>query len=437
MAAIKAGAATAVITPPAGLDLSGWSFGPSRGVHDDLYAKVLVLDDGTGPAVVITADLIGLGTGYADRFRKETAAKLNTVPGRILFSCSHTHSGPGAMKLRRWGSVDEEYLFTALEKIQTAVLEAYGKMKECRIASAAGMVRGICDNRRDDRRKAVDESLPVVRIEGKDGTPLAALFNYSCHPVAAHNDRNLISADYPGFARRVLEKELGCPVTLFTLGACGDVNPKEFHRIELAEHYGGEIGKAAAEVWRSMDSAAEDISIIIKTERISLPVRDLPSAVELEEEIVTREKEAAELERRGLPHKREDALIKLEWAREALETVRSGTARDRMEMEVGVLAIGDTAMVTLPGELFSEIGMNIKSRSPFRTTIISELTNGSFCYIPTASAFDRGGYETDFSAKVYGLYMLTRDAQEIVENAAERLLRSAADQKKNQDLEEK
>jgi hypothetical protein len=97
-------------------------------------------------------------------------------------------------------------------------------------------------------------------------------------------------------------------------------------------------------------------------------------------------------------------------------------------MEIGVIRIGNAALVTLPGELFAEIGLNIKARSPFRTTIISELTNGSFCYIPTAAAYDRGGYETEFSAKVYGLYMLTRDAQQIVEETAGKLLRAAAEE---------
>jgi neutral ceramidase len=426
VAVFSAGTASAVITPPVGLDLSGWSFGPSKGVHDDLYAKVLMINDGTGPVVLIAADLIGLGTGYADSFRRETAGKLNTSPERVIFSCSHTHSGPGAMKLRRWGSVDQGYLASALQKIMDAAERALNRAEPCRAGSGSGTVQGICDNRRDDRIKMVDESLPVIRIDRQDGTPLAVLFSYSCHPVAAHNDRNLISADYPGFARRFLEEQYKEADGLFMLGPCGDVNPVEFHRLELAGRYGKMIGREAAAVCASL-STREDVTVTVKTERVSLPVKDLPSARDLELEKEIRSREANDYGTRGLIHKREDALVKAEWAREALEVVTAGNQQSHLEMEMGVLAIGDTAVVTLPGELFTEIGMNIKSRSPFRTTIISELTNGSLCYIPTASAFDRGGYETEFSAKVYGLYMLTREAQRIVEETAWKLLAEAAE----------
>jgi hypothetical protein len=430
VAQLRAGTARVTITPPVGLELSGWSFGPSRGIHDDLYAKVLAIDDGRKPVIFITADLIGLGTEYAEAFRKETAEKLNTAKDRIFISCSHTHSGPGGMKLRRWGKVDEAYLFSTLQKITDAVEAALNSMQPCRFGSGIGTVRGICINRREDGNRTIDESLPVIRIDRTDGNPLAVLFNYSCHPVAAHNDRNLISADYPGFARRELENKLEGASAFFTLGACGDVNPTEFHRLERAEEYGLRIGREAAAVCRSAE-AITAVSVITQSIRVKLPVQDLPSEQELEKEIETREKEAEDLRRRGIDHKVEDTLIKKEWAEDALETRRTGNALKYLEMEMGLLCFGDTAVVSLPGELFTEIGLNIKSKSPFRITIISELTNGSLCYIPTTAAFERGGYETDFSAKVYGLYMLKANAQEIVETAAGKLLNAAAEQNNN------
>ncbi len=427
---LHAGTAQVIITPPVGIALSGWSFGPSRGVHDDLYANVLAINGGGKPVIFVTADLIGLGTEYAETFRQETAEKLDTTKDRIFISCSHTHSGPGGMKLRRWGKVDEAYLFSTLKKIADAAEAALNTMQPCRLGSGLGTVRGICNNRREDGNKNIDESLPVVRIDRTNGKPLAVLFNYSCHPVAAHNDRNLISADYPGFARREVENKLHGAAAFFTLGACGDVNPKEFHRLERAEEYGTRIGREVAAVCRATDTG-DAVPVITQSIRVKLPVQDLPSEQELEKEIKNQQRVAEDLRRRGCDHKLEDTLIKIEWAEDALKTRKTGNSLEYLEMEMGLLCFGDTAVVSLPGELFSEIGLNIKSKSPFRMTIISELTNGSLCYIPTTAAFERGGYETDFSAKVYGLYMLKANAQEIVEAAAGKLLNAAAEQNNN------
>ncbi|MFW6288576.1 MAG: hypothetical protein ACOC2Q_02215, partial [Spirochaetota bacterium] len=85
------------------------------------------------------------------------------------------------------------------------------------------------------------------------------------------------------------------------------------------------------------------------------------------------------------------------------------------------------AIVAMPGELFVEIGMRIKEASPFALTAIVELANGSLCYLPTSEAYEKGGYETEFSAKVYGLYMLTAQTQEIIERAAAELLGELAE----------
>lgn len=443
MSALRAGVASTVITPPVGIPLSGWCFGASRGVHDDLYVRSLVLDDGStdGPVVLITADLIGLGTAYADRIRAEVATKLSTSRTRVAVSCSHTHSGPGAMPLRRWGPIDDSYLETTIRAIIENAVRAASHSGPGSVGVGCGVVTGICENRRGDRGNVVDESLPVIRVDRHRGgdarRTLAVVMNYACHPVAGHGDRNLISADYPGFARRIVERELHTggvaderPQALFTLGAAGDVNPTEFHKLELAESYGATIGAEAARVAGSIEPE-ESVTIDALSRTLRVPVQPLPSPEWLREESVRWRSKARQIQdERGEERDEADrpipgvesALIKAEWAEEALEVVESGRALAELSMEMQVLRIGDAAIVSLPGELFVEIGLAIKDASPFEHTIIAELTNGSFCYIPTDEAYKRGGYETDFSAKVYGLYMLTEDAASIVRRSAATLL---------------
>jgi hypothetical protein len=129
----RGGAASVDITPPVGVELAGWSFGPSVGVHDRLFAKVLVLDNGPSPYVIMTADLIGLGTAYASELRARIAAELRTKVERVMISCSHTHSGPGTMPLRRWGAVDEEYVSRTLDAMASVALEAARRLEPVRI----------------------------------------------------------------------------------------------------------------------------------------------------------------------------------------------------------------------------------------------------------------------------------------------------------------
>lgn len=425
----RGGAASVDITPPVGVELAGWSFGPSVGVHDRLFAKVLVLDNGPSPYVIMTADLIGLGTAYASELRARIAAELRTKVERVMISCSHTHSGPGTMPLRRWGAVDEEYVSRTLDAMASVALEAARRLEPVRIGVGETHVRGICDNRRGDRGNVVDESLPVVRVDREDGRPIAVLMNYSCHPVAAHGDRNLISADYPGFAMRHVQSffAAAAPHAMFTLGAAGDVNPVKFHNLALAEQYGAEIGEAAVAAAQQIETrSVSPLAAVSRT--IALPVRKPPAASWLRDEAQRWSAEASRLSEAGGEHSKiEDAFIKAEWAAEALGVVERDEWADRLEMEMQAIRIGETVLVAIPGELFVEIGMQIKRASAYEHTIIVELANGSLCYLPTADAFRRGGYETDFAAKVYGLHMLTDRAQEIVERAAAELLRELRD----------
>jgi neutral ceramidase len=436
--AFQAAAGEVAITPPVGMDLAGWCFGPSTGVADDLYARCLILQDRGAPLVIITLDLIGLGTRYADRLRTDLSSALSTPRERILVSCSHTHSGPGAMPLRRWGSIDPTYIEQLLSNVSTMVLSSSVRLEPAVAVADQTEVYGICDNRRGDRGNVVDERMPVLVVKRLDGSPIAVAYNFSCHPVAAHNDRNLISADFPGYAAAGVNARFPGAPTLFTLGAAGDVNPVEFHQLELARSYGSAIGDALVELItratatngdRTPSPSADAPVVLDALSRVvELPVAALPSADQLREERDRWVREAEQLRSDGGPHSKvEDALIKSGWAAEALEVVEAGVAVSHLSMEIAALRIGPLALIAMPGELFVEIGMNIKADSPFPLTAIVELANGSLAYLPTTEAYRKGGYETEFSAKVYGLYMLTDQTQPIIEQAARELLAELSD----------
>jgi len=419
---MRAGVAKVNITPPVGLELSGWAFGPSVGILDPLYAKVLLLESNGRKAAIVTADLIGFNNQYATAIRQGIASKVDMNPNDVLISCSHTHSGPATMFLRRWGEIDENYVKVVEKQIIGAATTTANGMQEARIGAGKGRVDGICINRRDSEGGAVDPEVSVIRVDNSQGEMMAVLMNYSCHPVAAHNYKNLISADYPGYAMGVIERtKQGRVVALHTTGAAGDINPVEFHHAKYAEKWGNMVGGEALKVAEGIETSAE-LELNVVSERVELPVRKLPKADELKKMIEEGKQNLETLKQAGMPgyHQLMSAYIPIEWAQEALSVVEMGRAVDNLEMEIQVVRISDAVLVAMPGEIFVDIGLNIKKASAYPYTFIVEMANGAIGYFPTRKAFEIGGYEPERAAKIYGTYLLTPDIQSIIEEGAVR-----------------
>ena len=421
---MRAGVAKANITPPVGLELSGWAFGPSVGVLDELFAKVLVLESNDVKVAIVTADLIGFQTEYADAIRKGIAEKLGIKAGSVLVSASHTHSGPATMFLRRWGAIHEDFVHVVQEKIIGAAIVAAGTMSEARIGAGKGQAEGVGINRRDPEHGSIDPEVGIIRVDNSQGEMMAALINYSCHPVAAHNYKNLVSADFPGYTMKVIEKVKGDGVVaLYTTGAAGDINPRQMHHIKYAEKFGNMVGGEALKVAESIETQP-DLALNVASEHVHIPVRQLPEAGELRDMLSESKKKLAELEEGGETSYQQlmNAYILLEWAQDALEVVETRQTVDHLDMEIQAARINDAVLVAIPGEIFVDIGLNIKRGSPYPHTFVIEMANGATCYLPTQKAFEKGGYELDFASKVYGIYSLTPDTQRVIEEGAARLI---------------
>lgn len=418
----RAAAGRVDITPPVGVELSGWCFGPSRGVNDRLYARVLVLEYETErvPAspwrvVIVTLDLIGLDTGWANRTRDAIGACVEGSRNQVILAASHTHSGPPTMPLRRWGTLDEEYLKQLAQSIEALVVDVSARVEPVHLELSEADAPGVAVNRRS-ADGPVDHAVRAVHVVGEaGGRPLAILWNYACHPVVGHGDRNLISADLPGAVARGLEPET---ISLFFLGASGDINPVEFHKLSLLDAYGDRLLAAIKEPVRRSVVAAERTesgrSYGAAAVTCRLPVRPLPDEYSLEQEAARWQEEAERLDGDAKQHsRREDALIKAGWAVEALDRRRSGDVATFVSCQISVNRFAGITLVACPPELFSATGSAIMSlsRGPM---LLATVANGSLCYIPTREAFAEGGYETDFSAKVYGLYQVTDAAADLI-----------------------
>ncbi len=401
---MKVGASKVRITPPVGSPLAGYSTRSSfsTGIHDHLNARVLLLDDGKTRGGIVSCDLIGV-TPETTTAVREAAGRLGYPANNIMVCAFHTHSGPvpdlGYGRMGTWMTEMSSAICRTLTR-------AASSMAEARFAFGSCITEGLTINRRDPKGGPLDPELVAVRWRSRDGNT-THLLNFSCHAVVLGPDNYLVSADYPGYAMRAMERRSG-GICLFTNGACGDVNP--FTRSlrarleaggDVYDRSGGTFSEAMS-LGQSLASAAQCVlskarvlrepELRFASEELEITVQPAVSEAEICRRIAELERNLPVLEKSGgLPEQLYKAGLELSFAKRALAYAKEGFAR----AEVQGIRVGDIALIGLPGEVFVETGLKIKSRAKSRgiKAVVVELANDYLGYLPTDRAFSEGGYE--------------------------------------------
>ena len=431
---IRAGRAVTRITPPLGIRLQGsiTRDQPAWRVMDDLYAKTLLLESGGEHFAIITCDLIEFSREFVGELREEIAAS-HAIPAAHLMLCpSHTHTGPATISL---GSVqpDPDYLAQLRKHMVGSLLSAERTLTDVTVSAGRGQAEGVGMNRRLPTERGIrqlpnpdgitDPEVQVLRFDGPDGRPFAFLVNFATHPTTLGVHVYEVSADYPGRMQRIVEQVYGgqAPV-YFTQGACGDVkaaaigpdgNFKEGEEEDIDR-----LGKIlAGEVIKTLENCRPlaDAQVRGALRTVRFPYLKMPGEEELLRLV---EFHRREVQRWRSPDKKTLGAVDWEdkhinrvamhedmvgWASGMLEAVRAGTMQDHALGDVQVLRFGEeAALVGVPGELFSEIGIQLKRRSPLANTMICGYANGTLGYIPSRKAVQEGGYEVSDAYKLYG-----------------------------------
>ena len=428
--AFKAGAARVVITPPVGVELTGYGFGPSVGILDDLEAQALVLEQRAEVVVLVTADLLLVGDELVAGVRRRVQEALGIPGERVLLTASHTHSGPATAPLRQWGVMDADYLRNLESQLVGLAALAQRNLQEARVGVGLGRLENISENR---RRKGgpIDPEVPVLRVDNCEGEPLALLFNFGCHPVSLHSYRNLISPDYPGYARAVIRGVLGPNVVaMFALGAAGDSNPAGYAAGQTtprrSRQIGAILGCEVARVALGLETRP-DPELRVKRTMVELPVVPLPPEAELR---AFREQFAAQAARwraEGRPFAEVSvAEIKRDWVQDALSAWEAGTTQGSRPCEIQGIRLGGAALVSMPLEVFAETSLAIKQGSPASPTFLCSATNAALGYLPTRDVYEVEDYTNPqgLAPKVYGLYAFASGAEPLARETANELLRS-------------
>jgi neutral ceramidase len=430
---VEAGVSRVTITPPVGMYLIGFSgrHGGSRGVRDDLYATALAVSDGCAEAVVVSCDVLMNHPDLVGRVRHD-ASERTGVPGEnVMFCATHTHSGPVTHTCP-----DSPPMYRAYVDNLAFQLAGLIEMAHERLAPATfGFNRGeahIGINRRLTRPDGttviaanpegpVDPEVGVLRVDTADGQPLAVVVNYACHAVVLGAGSNVISSDWPGAMRCVVEQVTGA-TCLFVQGAGADINPwpgEPTDREDVLERLGTEVGGEAIAVWAGIDPQPAH-KVATRRERLLVPLLrssqgadELPALVEMAGagDGLTRDELQARL-RESTP-----------WT---AEIVGEGDAR-RAAVELQAIRIGDVAVVSAAGEIFVKTGLAVKRRSATPDTMFAAYTNGSVGYFPLPEDYPRGGYEVDESYLFYQLPApVAPEAAGLIEEGAVRLLNEVA-----------
>jgi len=411
----RAGASESKITPPIGVSMGGYAArkGSAVGVHDDLRVGALVLDDGVKKVAILAADLIGVEKELVSSVRTAISERMGMDVNHILVCASHTHSGP----VTGGDKVDRDWLNSLQKRMVATALQAFEKRVEAQLGVGQGKVEGIGANRRDPKTGIVDNSLGVIRVDNAQGRPMAVLMNYMCHATVLDYRNRLISADYPGYAKATVKEALGDEtVVMFTNGACGDINPGGYsadisaiggfipgRTFRRAKRLGSILGKEVLRVVKGIETHSL-VNLSVMTERVHLPLREFLSPSDAEGQINEKEALVRRLKRQGASEKKiTEAKNAALYAKIELGHAKKAALlpKGEIEAELQAIALNDTVLIGLPGEIFVQIGLNLKNGSRFNHTFVIGYANGNVGYIPTKEALREGGYEV--TASEFGL----------------------------------
>ncbi|MDF2659338.1 MAG: Neutral ceramidase [Paenibacillus sp.] len=397
---LKCGMAELEITPPLGSSMPGYTAErKSEGIRDPLYAKALVVESEETVLAFITIDALYIPGREADRIRERLLAYTGIPVERTMVSATHTHTG-APVRIGLDGSRHDEYLAYMADRAADAAIVAYNGRKPARLGWGTGHVGEVSFNRRywmkdgqlrtnpgflnpeiDRPAGPIDPEVSVLRIDDLDGRAMGVVASFACHTDTVGGSS--YSGDYPAVLSATLKESLGeHAVSVFLLGACGDINhtdtskPKPADRSitrEIGLRLAGEVLRVREETETVTEARAGAVRDFIPMRLREASPREIEQAkkVLVDSRVVGAERFFAE------------QIMKV-----------AELAGGEAQLEVQAMRLGDLAFVGLPGEIFVELGLSVKRASPYAHTVVNTLCNGSiYGYVCTEAAYTQGGYE--------------------------------------------
>jgi hypothetical protein len=423
------GVAQVDITPPATIFARNWGAAKhdaAEGVHRPLLLTCITFQAGpeAEPLIIISADF-GVWRNAADGrvLREKILQALSLAPSRLMFCLTHTHSGPvlSSECVDRSGG---EYITTYLDELVQKLLSVVGKALESATSAVLTWQYGSCSLATDrdlpepekyrylvgfNPATPADATLLVGRITDTDDRITGVLVNYACHPTTLGWENRLISPDYVGAMRELVQSTTGAPC-LFLQGASGELAPAEQYTadVEVADKHGRQLGYcvlatlesmlppgtglsftgvvesgAPLGVWRRKAFA---LSTLIEAQQIIIDyeVHNLPSLKEIEQQY----------------HSCEDRVLKERLWRKRATRLNLGEGTS-VSVPLWIWRLGDALLLGQPNEAYSAYQKELRSHFSPQSIAVMNLVNGSAGYLPPQDLYDKDLYQvwqTPFAA---------------------------------------
>jgi neutral ceramidase len=417
----RVGVAAVDITPPLGIPLAGYYHARGAdGVLDPLFSKAMVIECEGERAALVTVDLISVTRSITDQARQEIERNTGIPANRVMISATHAHTGPelanrGKRTTDMGGQAQLAVTYTeALPmRIADSVRLANERLQPAQLCVAKGRCEDLTFNRRyfmrdgnvgwNPGKRNPDVVMPAGPSDPEVGLlyaerpkaqgptqSIATYVNFAMHPDTCGGSK--VSADWPGALGRVLTAYHGSNhLTLVANGTCGNLNHLD---VSWAWPQGTAIEqhRIATILGASIFQAYKDLKPLTTG---PLTLRSKSQVIELDlPEITSAQVEEAKQAVAATKDDRGGNFMKLVRAYRALDV--AGRQGKPHQVEVQVIALGkEVAWVSLPGEVFVELGLAIKKQSPFANTFVVELANESIGYIPDRRSYAEANYEPE------------------------------------------
>jgi hypothetical protein len=409
------------------------------GVHDPLYARAVVLDNGVCRLAVIVADLIALDVDLVERVREGVATALSITPTCVMVHCTHTHGGPYTRSFRAMGHRDDAYVDVLVRKLIGAAAMAATDLRPATLTYGEAPAQIGVNRRRSlpagpvslqpNYAGPVAARVQALCIGTPDGRTRAMLFSHACHPTVMGGNNLRFTADWPGAAvthlQRLMRREdsgwVDDGLAACLVGCCGDINPVHRDTWEAVADAGAQIGGAAHTArWNAHGQLDETLQA--GEETLDLPLLPAPPAAESARWIETATERLEAARRADADRGRlmmEQGM--LDWAQEIHALSQVAAPPTTRSFTIQRLTLGGVHLLGFPAEMFVRYQLDLVARCRGPMFALG-VTNGCHGYLPTSAEYSRGGYEVEEAYKYYGTQMFAPDCEALVRAAAYRLL---------------
>ncbi|WP_144512719.1 neutral/alkaline non-lysosomal ceramidase N-terminal domain-containing protein [Bacillus mycoides] len=391
----KVGVCKVDITPPIGIDFIGYHRDTGiNNIEEHIYGTIFVFEKDEMKPVFISIDNIGMLVEDTNIIRERVASRLHVPFEQITVVYTHTHSGPETVGNH---PLIKSYKTILLNNVVHGAITANNNMRSCEVGwdVTTGDI-GVNRRERTPDGKAkmginiegiVDKRIGVLAIRDVETKELSGVLVFcTAHPNVLKGDSDVLSADYPGMTRELLEKIVNCPV-IIVQGAAGNVNAKYRGSREALNQMAYML---SGHVLTMLPTVTYSPIVNLRTvsSTMQMKLKDIPEIDEIQKMAQLAEKQWG--------------VNTDEWLTIVLEKYKQNIRQLSIDLEVQLFRVNDGMFSGIPMEPFSETALEIKESLQNELAFFGGYMNGYIGYLSTREEFAYGGYEVELNPVVYG-----------------------------------